>query len=152
MSQLPQTFNKIPISKETTMTSLPRELQAAKDFHSHLGPYLVVGLKMGRAIVHRLGEEPFSMTITVFTGSKPPISCVVDGLQLATPCTIGNGGIRIVDGGEAKALAVCGDAQVEVSLKPSIWEEVRTAVGTDGLEELALRLWEMEEEELLEVR
>ena len=76
---------------------LPDELKKAKDFHSHLGPYLVVGLKMGRSVVHRLGDEPFSMTIEVFTGQHPPMSCVVDGLQLATPCTVGNGWLKIIN-------------------------------------------------------
>ena len=133
------------------VSHLPDELKKAKDFHSHLGPYLVVGLKMGRAIVRRLGEKPFSIVITAFTGVEPPLSCVVDGLQLATPCTVGNGGVRIEDGGQTRVLAARGDDQVEVSLKPIIWEQIREVVGTEGLEELAVELWNMHETELLDV-
>jgi formylmethanofuran dehydrogenase subunit E len=133
------------------MNSLPEELQKAKEFHSHLGPYLVIGLKMGQAIVGRLGGEPFSIGITAFTGSKPPLSCVVDGLQLATPCTVGNGGITIREAGQAKVLAVREGRELEISLKPDVWREIQAIEGTSGLEELAIRLWELGEPELLEI-
>lgn len=133
------------------MNPLPEQLQKAKDFHSHLGPYLVVGLKMGQVIARRLGQEPFSITITSFTGMKPPLSCVVDGLQLATPCTVGNGGIVIRESGQLRVLAARGPREIEISLKQTIHEEIRAAEGTDQLEELALRLWKLEEMELLDV-
>jgi len=130
---------------------LPDELQKAKDFHSHLGPYLVVGLKMGRSVVHRLGDEPFSMTIEVFTGPLPPLSCVVDGLQLATPCTVGNGQVRIREGGRVAIRVQRDEQQVELSLKPGIWKRIRSVEGTDQLESLAVELWNMNEAELLDV-
>jgi formylmethanofuran dehydrogenase subunit E len=133
------------------MTSLPDELQKARAFHSHLGPYLVVGLRMGQAIVRRLGPEPFTITITCFTGPRPPLSCVIDGLQLATPCTVGNGGIVIREEGQVKVSAVRGDREVTISLKPRIGEKIQTAVGSHRLEELALQLWELEELELLDL-
>ncbi|MCK4597916.1 formylmethanofuran dehydrogenase subunit E family protein [bacterium] len=131
------------------MVSLPAELERARVFHSHLGPYLVVGLKMGQAIISRLGQEPFSITITSFTGTRPPLSCVVDGLQLATPCTVGNGGIVIREGGQVRVKAVRGNRELEISLKSAIQEKIRAAEGTNRLEELALRLWASEIAELL---
>jgi formylmethanofuran dehydrogenase subunit E len=132
------------------MNSLPEELEQAKRFHSHLGPYLVVGLKMGQHVVQRLGHEPFSMTIEVFTGARPPLSCVVDGLQLATPCTVGNGGIHIREGGQVRIQAGGEEQQVKLSLKPEIWERIRAVEGTEGLETLAVELWGMEGSELLD--
>ena len=132
------------------MSDLPDELQQAKAFHSHLGPYLVIGLKMGRAVVRQLGERPFSMTIEVFTGPHPPLSCVVDGLQLSTPCTVGNGQVRIREGGRVAVRAYSDEGQVDLSLKPEIWERIRAAEGTDRLEALAAELWACPEEDLLD--
>ncbi len=132
------------------MNDLPQELQKAKVFHSHLGPYLVVGLKMGRCVVRRMGDEPFSMIIEVFTGPRPPLSCVVDGLQLATPCTVGNGQIRIREGGRVVIRARRDEQQLELSLKPEMWERIRAAEGTDRLEALAVEVWGMEETELFD--
>jgi formylmethanofuran dehydrogenase subunit E len=134
------------------MSPLPDELQKAKDFHSHLGPYLVVGLKMGRAIVGRLGRKSFSVGITVYTGPKPPLSCVIDGLQLSTPCTVGNGGINIREGGQVRALARLGQRRLEVSLKPSIRKEIAAAEGGERLEEIAIRLWDLPESQLLDLQ
>jgi len=131
------------------MNQIPDELQKAKMFHSHLGPYLVVGLKMGQEVVRRWGGKPFSMTIEVFTGPHPPLSCVVDGLQLSTPCTVGNGQIRIREGGRVAIRARRDEQQLEYSLKPGIWERIRAAEGTDRLEALALELWDLEPIELL---
>jgi formylmethanofuran dehydrogenase subunit E len=133
------------------MRSLPDELKRAKDFHSHLGPYLVVGLKMGQGVVEKLGNEPFSTIITVFTGVQPPLSCVVDGIQLSTPCTVGNGGIRIQEGGQVRIQAVREAQTLDLSLKPEIWGQIQAAEGTEGLEELAVKLWEMKAAELLDV-
>jgi formylmethanofuran dehydrogenase subunit E len=133
------------------MHFLPDELQKAKDFHSHLGPYLVVGLKMGQTISRRLGQEPFPMTITSLTGLKPPLSCVIDGLQMATPCTVGNGGIVIQNDGQAMIRVAKGSRELEISLKPTVHDEIRAVVGTDRMEELALRLWGSEDSELLDV-
>lgn len=131
------------------MKPLPDELQKAKVFHSHLGPYLVVGLKMGQTIIRRLGHRPFSMTVEVFTGPRPPLSCVVDGLQLSTPCTVGNGQIRIREGGRVAVRARRDEDLVELSLKPEIWDRIRAVEGTDRLEDLALELWNLEADQLL---
>jgi len=134
------------------MVPLPAQLERAKAFHSHLGPYLVVGLKMGQIITRRLGQEPFSITITSFTGMKPPLSCVVDGLQLVTPCTVGNGGIVIREGGQVRVVAARGPRELEISLKPAIHEKIRAIEDTDRLEEIALQLWKLEEWELVDLR
>jgi len=91
------------------------------------------------------------MTITSFTGLKPPLSCVIDGLQIATPCTVGNGGIVIQNEGQARVRVAGGSRELEISLKPPVHGEIKAAVGTDRLEELALRLWGSAESELLDV-
>jgi formylmethanofuran dehydrogenase subunit E len=110
----------------------------------------VVGLKMGQAVVRRLGGKPFSMTIEVFTGPHPPLSCVVDGLQLSTPCTVGNGQVRIREGGRVAIRARKDDQGLELSLRSEIWERIRAAEGTDQLEALALELWDLEDAQLLD--
>jgi hypothetical protein len=70
---------------------------------------------------------------------------------MATPCTVGNGGIVILNDGQARIRVVRGSRELKISLKPTIHDEIRAAVGTDRLEELALRLWGSAESELLDV-
>ena len=131
---------------------LPEPLKAAKAFHGHLGPMVAIGLRMGRIIVGRLGDTPFSYQIRCFTGKTPPISCVLDGLQLSTPCTVGNGGIEIVEDGEVRAMASDKAGRtVEVRLRSEISERIKAEYDPNHEEALPLALWEMSEEALFVV-
>lgn len=134
------------------LVALSEALGAAKTFHGHLGPMVAIGLRMGRIIVGRLGDTPFSYQIRCFTGKTPPISCVLDGLQLSTPCTVGNGGIEIVEDGEVRAMASDKAGRtVEVRLRSEISERIKAEYDPNHEEALPLALWEMSEEALFEV-
>jgi len=132
------------------MTGIPLKLKSAKGFHSHLGPYLVVGLKMGEALTKELGDTPFSFSIVSYTGSEPPISCIIDGLQLSTPCTVGNGGILIRPEGRAKVEGRMDKRRILLSLREKITWEIKTNCIPENEEELALRIWKMTPEELFD--
>lgn len=130
---------------------VPKELREASRFHTHLGPYLVVGLRMGRAVVRELGDEPFSYRIRAHTGRIPPYSCSVDGMQLATPCTTGNGCIEITDD-RLMAIDAIADADVlRIELRREVYDSIENECSEDDQEEFALRLWEMPEEKLLTI-
>jgi len=70
-------------------------LQAAGRFHGHIGPFLAVGLRMGQVANERLGRAPMDMKAVVWVKGSPPRSCVVDGIQYATGCTMGKRSIEI---------------------------------------------------------
>ncbi len=106
---------------------------------------------MGQAIIQRLGEIPFSLKIKAFTGSAPPVSCIVDGLQLSTPATVGNGGIKIMEAMEPCAVALNNTEQLEVRLRPEVLESIRNCE-SEAQEKLALRLWTMPEERLFQIK
>ena len=136
------------------MENLPEKLKSAKSFHSHLGPNLVIGLKMGESMVKRFGNRPFSIKIKAFTGKEPPVSCVIDGLQLSTPATVGNGGIEIAEGGRQEAVALSGGRRLRISLRPEVRDYITSKLrgaGDREMEEVALEIWEMTEEELFEI-
>lgn len=138
--------------EERSLDELPEPLRQAKGFHSHLGPNLTLGIRMGRIITDRLGDRPFSYTIISYTGKTPPISCLIDGLQLSTPCTVGNGGIKIVDGGQAHVIASDREGKaVEIRVRPDIMERIEREFDQDHEEVLPLAFWEMPDEELFEV-
>lgn len=134
------------------MAEIPEELKKAQDFHAHLGPYLVIGMRMGEAVTKRLGNQRFTTKILAYTGTTPPLSCIIDGLQLTTPCTVGNGGIKISSEGEARIKATKGQKTLCISLKEEVKRDVEAAFSSRSQEEIALNLWGMPEEELLEVQ
>jgi len=66
-----------------------------KAFHGHLGPYVFAGLRMGRYAVARLQANPhFGIEADVYCDGKPPVSCLLDGIQFSTGCTLGKMNIR----------------------------------------------------------
>lgn len=67
-------------------------LKFAVRLHGHLGPFLVLGLRAGLA-ARRIMGKPESVEVSVFP--KPPVSCVIDGLQASSGCTVGNGRLTV---------------------------------------------------------
>ncbi|MEI6503649.1 MAG: formylmethanofuran dehydrogenase subunit E family protein [Armatimonadota bacterium] len=81
------------------------DLAALKTFHGHLGPYLVAGVRMGRHALKRLqATRHFGLEAEVWCPNGPPSSCLLDGIQFATGCTLGKGNIRHHIDDEIKAL------------------------------------------------
>jgi formylmethanofuran dehydrogenase subunit E len=130
------------------MNGIPRELEEAARFHTHLGPFLVVGLRMGRAVVRRLGEKPFSYRVRAHTGRVPPYSCTVDGIQLATPCTTGNGCLEVTEDRLMAVDAIGETEALRVALKKEIFDSIENDCTEDDQEMFAMKLWEMSDEEL----
>lgn len=122
-------------------------------FHGHLGPFVVVGYRMGEVANKILGPDPFGKTALVLTGGKPPRSCVIDGIQLSSGCTLGKGEIAAVDQGEVAAIFLSkhGGKSIRVSLKASILEQVES-VDRKRMEALAEELYSMDDETLFELQ
>jgi len=77
---------------------LPRDyplIELAR-FHGHLGPFIVIGYRMGRYALERFGNNPFALRATVYCSGITPQSCLVDGIQLGSGCTMGKGNIEII--------------------------------------------------------
>ena len=71
------------------------ELQKLKNFHGHLGPYVLLGYKIGRLAVAKLRTKNKELRTDYFGPAKTPYTCLVDGLQMATGCTYGKRNIKI---------------------------------------------------------
>jgi formylmethanofuran dehydrogenase subunit E len=82
------------------------DLDAAAAFHGHLGPNLIIGMKMGNhAIAELQPESCFKLQTEVHCPARPPVSCVIDGIQLSTGCTMGKKSIdHIVSDGPVKVI------------------------------------------------
>jgi len=132
--------------------NIPDELKRAAEFHTHLGPFLVVGLRMGRVVTSEFGSEPFTIKILAKTGRVPPYSCMVDGLQISTPCTVGNGGLAVTDTRDMSIEAEKDGAMLTVQLRKEMWQRIERECTEENQESFACEIWEMPEEELLLVR
>ena len=135
------------------MKDVKAVLDRISEFHGHLGPFVVVGFRMGEAANEALGADPFGKTALVLTGGKTPRSCVVDGIQLSSGCTLGKGEIAVVDQGEVAAIFLSKTSRrsIKIKLKDSILERITTTT-REELESLAAELYSKGIEDLFEVR
>jgi hypothetical protein len=71
-----------------------RLLRAATAFHGHLGPWLALGLRAGQRARRVLDASPFQLRAVVRCPGRTPWSCLLDGVQFGSGCTLGKGNIR----------------------------------------------------------
>jgi formylmethanofuran dehydrogenase subunit E len=63
--------------------------------HGAFGPFIPVGIRIGLDAKDRLKAEPRGLTVTYYTGSKPPCPCIADGVMIATQASPGQGTLVI---------------------------------------------------------
>ncbi len=100
-------------------------LKNAARFHGHLGPWLVIGLRAGIYARRRFKCSQFQICATVFCPSKPPVRCVIDGVQLGAGCTLGKGNIRHRTArGFCRIHFSAHRQQVTLSVRPEIFNSI----------------------------
>ena len=90
--------------------------------HGHSGPYLNLGIKMGLLALDLLEAKGyFDLSTEVGMEYRRPMSCLIDGLQISTGCTMGKGNIHIKDNpGAIKVLFKTDSKTLFATLKPEI--------------------------------
>ncbi|MFZ1947196.1 MAG: formylmethanofuran dehydrogenase subunit E family protein [bacterium] len=115
-------------SRRSAATENPL-LKAAGRFHGHIGPFLAIGLRMGLLANEVLGRSPFDTFAEITTRPEPPKSCLVDGVQYSTGCTMGKGNITLrAHPRLVRARFTQGERVVEVSLKAAFLRRMDRAL------------------------
>jgi inosine-uridine nucleoside N-ribohydrolase len=127
------------------------------ELHEHLGAYSIIGVKMGLRAAELLNAPQHSMEIVSFTPSSQPVSCLNDGLMVATGSTPGRNLFRQVAGspGTVKAAFSFNGRTITLQLKVQYRVQIRTAIGDlrsrytledegywDGVRGIGLDIWE----------
>jgi len=130
-------------------------LEKARDLHGHLGPFLVVGIRAGLRGLRELQtrKENLDVSAKAWLTCSVPYSCILDGIQVATGCTIGNRRLTYENSPNPMILFQnrAGRA-VTVSILPEAIDELMRQLAKDApAEEAAHKAAAMAEEELFEV-
>lgn len=150
----------LAIPREEQKQELGDILEKAVDWHGHLGPFLVLGVRMGLLGMRELGAKKGNRKLRVTVMTKPyvPFSCVIDGIQAATKCTIGNRKMRLRNSPKnvsAKFQILEGNT-VTVTLNPAKQEELKKLLSKHGsfkeMEKIARNVISMPEKELFKVK
>jgi formylmethanofuran dehydrogenase subunit E len=63
--------------------------------HGAFGAFIPVGIRIGLDAREKLKAEPRGLTVTYYTGEKPPCPCIADGILIATQASPGQGTLQI---------------------------------------------------------
>ena len=96
------------------------------ELHRHLGTYSIVGAKMGLRARELFNVALDELHVESHAGLKPPLSCVNDGLQVATGASLGRGTITVLTNGDPTCEAVFsyGDQRLRLRLKPEFAKRI----------------------------
>lgn len=83
-------------------------------FHGHLGPYIVIGYRIGKYARKHVCDNPFDLRARVYCAGMPPQSCLADGVQLGSGCTLGKRNIEIVESDDVAVEFEAGGLTVRV--------------------------------------
>ncbi|MDH5390762.1 MAG: FmdE family protein [Candidatus Bathyarchaeota archaeon] len=141
-------------------TELTPIIKKAADFHGHLGPFLVIGVRIGFIGVRELGvkEKDKKLRVTAMLRNSVPFSCAIDGIQMATKCTIGNGKMKLRNSsGIAARFELQRGEQIAVSVNPTAFEILKNELLSENVppkevRKLAHLVASMPEEELFLIR
>ncbi len=92
------------------------DLDALKEFHGHLGPYLVAGARMGLIANEELSKNKLEKYCVVRC-SHTPMSCLIDGIQFISGCTYGTRRIVATSEEIPEAMFTHGEKELRVRLK-----------------------------------
>ncbi len=113
------------------------------EMHQHLGAYSIVGVKMGLYAAEQLNAPQHGMRIVSHTPAEPPVSCLNDGLIVATGCTPGRG-LFTHEPGEKPGVIVefsAGTKRIKLRLKDKYKKQIAERIGElkkkHGLEDAA---------------
>jgi pyrimidine-specific ribonucleoside hydrolase len=96
------------------------------EFHGHLGVYSIVGAKMGIKAREIFGVGPDQLEVVSFAGTRPPYSCLNDGIQVSTGATLGQGTISVAGDSltSPSAIFIFKNRSVKLTLKPEYHQQV----------------------------
>lgn len=134
-------------------------IKEAEKFHGHLGPFLVLGVRMGetaKKILEIAKEENVSLLVNAKLPFLTPFSCILDGIQVTTQCTIGNQKLKIENSSkEISANFQClkNGKKLKIKVNPKMADALMKKF-SEGLsnEELAWEIAGMPEDKLFSVK
>ncbi|MCS7336906.1 MAG: nucleoside hydrolase [Verrucomicrobiae bacterium] len=100
------------------------------ELHRHLGIYSILGAKMGLRAREVFGAGLDELRVESFAGLKPPLSCLNDGLQVATGASLGRGTIRVVSASspEPAAVFIHGARKLHMRLRPEVLSRIQATL------------------------
>jgi formylmethanofuran dehydrogenase subunit E len=148
-------------TRQKTQTSTKMLLRKAEGFHGHLGPFLAIGVRLGQFGLKKLNENGLerSLHVSLSILQKVPYSCIVDGVQISTGCTVGNQKLQLKNSEQIEACFkdLSSGRNVTVVLSPIVYGMLKEQIVGKNLPDVEIRklartIASMSEKDLFVVR
>jgi formylmethanofuran dehydrogenase subunit E len=112
---------------DSEATDLRAMIERGTLLHGHLGPYLVAGIRIGLLALRLLNSSGyFGLRAESEAGWTTPLSCLNDGVQIGSGCTMGKGNLHVVGEERPRVRFVADDGRaVTIELRPEIVRSFR---------------------------
>lgn len=128
---------------------MENEIELIRRFHGHLGPNVIYGYRMG--LIARPDHHKDAVA-KVYCGAVPPMSCLIDGIQMTSGCTMGKNNIQVTGEGELKAeFEYRNGNKMVISVKDSVRDRFQDGLNHDNEDERSIMIFEMKDEELFDI-
>ena len=137
--------------EEPKQRILDESLEArAIEFHGHDGPFMTLGLRMGLTALEMLDCKGwFGLKCEVRLNWNPPDSCVIDGIQSSTGCTMGKKNITVVEKPGVEAVFTSKHKMLNIKLKDEVIEKIKNNMTDEDIPHELIE--ELEEAELSDI-
>ena len=102
-----------PLSVDSCQSLLACVVMASSHWNAELRP--ILGYRMGRYARNNFCSDPFQMKAAVFCEGVPPESCLADGVQIGSGCTLGKRNIEIIAGSDIRCEFSCDERKMIIS-------------------------------------
>lgn len=121
--------------KEPKQRTLDKRLETrAIEFHGHDGPFMTLGLRMGLIALELLDCRGwFDLRCEVRLDWNPPDSCVIDGIQSSTGCTMGKKNITIVEQPGVEAVFTSKGKVLTIRLMEKVFDNNKQNMTTENI-------------------
>ena len=137
-------------------SDLKSEIRNAENLHGHLGPFLVIGVRisiLAKRILNIHSGEHNKLQVTVKLPLLTPFSCIIDGIQAATQCTVGNQKLKIENSQSQITVdfkLLNSDKILRIHVNPKVIQELKNKYSKNASnEELAWEIASIPENQLL---
>ncbi|MBN1420766.1 MAG: formylmethanofuran dehydrogenase subunit E family protein [Planctomycetes bacterium] len=127
------------------------------EIHQHLGAYSIIGVKMGLRAAELLNAPAHAMAVVSHTPAGPPVSCMNDGVIVATGSTPGRALFRREPGpaGSTEVIFRWNGRAIAMHLKADFRKRIARTIADllarhgledpaywEGVERLGMEIWE----------
>ena len=107
-----------------------KQLKEAGELHGHLGAFLVIGIRIGetaKQILKVQKQKNRELHASIKVPLQTPFSCILDGIQSTTHCTIGNQRLNVKNSRRtitAQFRPTASDKTLTITVRPRIIKEL----------------------------